>query len=120
MDQPSIVRKLVLGGASTYIVDRFGNTALHLACEINSLECIKALLDPINNYEYANNILQYKPKIDFPYAYIDEYNYSGKFIIIFFVNVILISLYFIYASTTKILEWLLCNQLQSVSFSNTD
>ncbi|XP_078389631.1 uncharacterized protein LOC144671552 [Cetorhinus maximus] len=42
--QSSIVRQLVANGASRVLLDRNGQTAVHLACEHSSLECLQALL----------------------------------------------------------------------------
>ncbi|XP_078061691.1 uncharacterized protein bcl3 [Mustelus asterias] len=40
----SIVRQLVTSGASRVLLDRNGQTAVHLACEHSSLECLQSLL----------------------------------------------------------------------------
>nr|XP_054367533.1 B-cell lymphoma 3 protein-like [Mirounga angustirostris] len=42
---PSVVRLLVLAGASPMALDRHGQTAAHLACEHRSPTCLRALLD---------------------------------------------------------------------------
>ncbi|XP_041032627.1 B-cell lymphoma 3 protein homolog [Carcharodon carcharias] len=42
--QSSIVRQLVANGASRVLLDRNGQTAVHLACEHSSLECLQSLL----------------------------------------------------------------------------
>ncbi|XP_014392865.1 PREDICTED: B-cell lymphoma 3 protein, partial [Myotis brandtii] len=42
---PSVVRLLVMSGASPMALDRHGQTAAHLACEHRSPTCLRALLD---------------------------------------------------------------------------
>ncbi|XP_054444429.1 B-cell lymphoma 3 protein isoform X2 [Pteronotus mesoamericanus] len=42
---PSVVRLLVIAGASPMALDRHGQTAAHLACEHRSPTCLRALLD---------------------------------------------------------------------------
>lgn len=42
---PSVVRVLVMAGASPMALDRHGQTAAHLACEHRSPACLRALLD---------------------------------------------------------------------------
>ncbi|XP_045148616.1 B-cell lymphoma 3 protein [Echinops telfairi] len=42
---PSVVRLLVMAGASPMALDRHGQTAVHLACEHRSPTCLRALLD---------------------------------------------------------------------------
>ncbi|XP_072822987.1 B-cell lymphoma 3 protein isoform X1 [Vicugna pacos] len=42
---PSVVRLLVMAGASPMALDRHGQTAAHLACEHRSPACLRALLD---------------------------------------------------------------------------
>ncbi|XP_059841149.1 NF-kappa-B inhibitor alpha-like [Hypanus sabinus] len=44
---PEVTRELVQAGADPESTDYLGNTALHLACEQENLECMNALLDPI-------------------------------------------------------------------------
>ncbi|XP_014219233.1 NF-kappa-B inhibitor cactus-like [Copidosoma floridanum] len=50
-NQPKIVRSLVLAGANMSIKNYQGNTALHLACISGSLDCAKALTEPVAAYE---------------------------------------------------------------------
>ncbi|XP_026551364.1 NF-kappa-B inhibitor epsilon [Pseudonaja textilis] len=44
LEQFEVVKALILKGVNTALQDRNGNTALHLACEQQSLECVKLLL----------------------------------------------------------------------------
>ncbi|XP_072836375.2 B-cell lymphoma 3 protein isoform X1 [Pogona vitticeps] len=44
-DQPALVKLLLSHGASPMVLDRNGQTALHLACEHGSLRCLQELLD---------------------------------------------------------------------------
>ncbi|XP_060549821.1 B-cell lymphoma 3 protein [Pantherophis guttatus] len=43
--QPSLVKLLLSHGASPMVLDRHGQTALHLACEHSSLRCLQELLE---------------------------------------------------------------------------
>ncbi|XP_051900112.1 NF-kappa-B inhibitor alpha-like isoform X2 [Pristis pectinata] len=43
---PGVTRELVQAGADLECTDNLGNTALHLACEQENLECVSSLLDP--------------------------------------------------------------------------
>lgn len=44
LEQLEVVKALILKGVNTALQDRNGNTALHLACEQQSLECVELLL----------------------------------------------------------------------------
>ncbi|XP_072130625.1 NF-kappa-B inhibitor alpha-like [Mobula birostris] len=46
MGLPAVTRELVQAGADLECTDNLGNTALHLACEQESLECMDSLLNP--------------------------------------------------------------------------
>ena len=50
-NQPSLVRRLVVGGARTCSRDQEGNTPLHLASKRGHLQCAEALLRPISAEE---------------------------------------------------------------------
>lgn len=45
LDQPDAVRALVLKGASRVLQDRHGDTALHVACQRQHLDCARCLLE---------------------------------------------------------------------------
>ncbi|KAM9234754.1 NF-kappa-B inhibitor epsilon isoform 2-T2 [Dugong dugon] len=45
LDQPGAVRALVLKGASRVLQDRHGDTALHVACQRQHLDCARCLLE---------------------------------------------------------------------------
>lgn len=78
--RPYITRKLLLAGAKTGCEDKNGNTALHLACKMNNLACVEALLNKTLIYrDMVNTVFMYKPKIDLPHMYINEWNYDGEF-----------------------------------------
>ena len=51
VNQPRMVRRLVVAGATTDIRDREGNTPLHLAARRGLRECASALLTPISRDE---------------------------------------------------------------------
>eukprot|EP00118_Oscarella_pearsei_P017684 m.177408 g.177408 ORF g.177408 m.177408 type:complete len:939 (+) comp39158_c2_seq68:4396-7212(+) len=57
-NQPNIVEKLVLSGASTSVPDRSGNTPAHIACKKGETKCLEALLrrpDPMQGQnKYAD------------------------------------------------------------------
>jgi len=56
-NQAPLVRRLVVGGASVLLRDRFGNTPLHLACRDGALDCAKALLFPVSQEERRRALL---------------------------------------------------------------
>jgi len=55
-NQPVVVRRLVVAGAATHILDQEGNTPLHHACSRGYLECAKNLLRPISGDEVQNSV----------------------------------------------------------------
>lgn len=55
MEQPHIVEKLLKAGCDPRVVDRNGNTALHIACRRGSLTCF-AVLTQINT-QHLRSIL---------------------------------------------------------------
>jgi ankyrin only family protein len=81
--QSRIVRRLVCAGARTDIVDRHGNTPLHLATEAGDLACVKALTDPITVAETTAAGLQYTSNQRPPHPpELDMCNYEGRHIFI--------------------------------------
>lgn len=51
MNQPPVVRALLILGASLTSRDRNGNTALHLACKLGDIECVRQLTAPFSEME---------------------------------------------------------------------
>lgn len=43
--QTSLVKKLIEGGADVNLMDRHGQTALHLACQDGDVNCVHAIRD---------------------------------------------------------------------------
>lgn len=52
--QASVVRRLLIFGASAMIRDGNGNTPLHAACEMGDLNSVKEILRPITAPEFRN------------------------------------------------------------------
>lgn len=86
-NQPRITRFLLLAGAKPYIVDVNGNTALHLACEMNHSKCVEALCDQISNSDKNYYRFKYIPETVPPQDYINEVNYDGKFTVVISNNI---------------------------------
>lgn len=59
------------------IRDQRGNTALHLACQIGDLECVKALLKPVQVMETNSANLQYDAFMQQVPQNLEERNYDG-------------------------------------------
>ena len=71
--QSDIARQLVLAGADINIRAKDGNTALHMACYQNDLECLKALTQPMSDIEQ-----QQYPQFNMLQHYdIENVNYEG-------------------------------------------
>lgn len=74
--QHLLVRRLLVGGASVTCRDRIGCTPLHVACRNGHIECVAALLEPVNHAELKQ--LQY----NIPYQAIpqdlNDRNYEGQ------------------------------------------
>jgi len=75
--QARIARCLVVAGANVDIRDRRGNTALHLACQIGDLECVKALMEPITVAETNTANLRYDAVMQQLPQNLEERNYDG-------------------------------------------
>jgi len=75
--QARIARCLLVAGANVDIRDRRGNTALHLACQIGDLECVKALMEPITVAETNTANLQYDAFMQQLPQNLEERNYDG-------------------------------------------
>ncbi|XP_067010124.2 NF-kappa-B inhibitor cactus isoform X2 [Anabrus simplex] len=76
--QPRIVRRLLVAGARVDVRDREGNTALHLACEIGDLECVRSLMEPITVAEAQTASLQYSSYQQQVPQDLEERNYDGQ------------------------------------------
>lgn len=75
--QARIARCLLVAGANVDVRDRRGNTALHLACQIGDLECVKALMEPITVAETNTANLQYDAFMQEVPQNLEERNYDG-------------------------------------------
>lgn len=75
--QARIARCLLVAGANVDIRDRRGNTALHLACQIGDLECVKALMEPVTVAETNTANLQYDAFMQQVPQNLEERNYDG-------------------------------------------
>ncbi|PNF37277.1 hypothetical protein B7P43_G00429 [Cryptotermes secundus] len=76
--QARIARCLLVAGATVDIRDRRGNTALHLACQIGDLECVKALTEPVTVAETKTANLQYAAFQQQVPQNLEERNYDGQ------------------------------------------
>lgn len=81
-DQSDIVRRLILAGATADKRNKWGNTALHIACERGCLQVAKAILKPITPTEMNANVQSYRApdskSIQRQSNSIDLANYEGK------------------------------------------
>jgi len=77
MNQPNIVRRLVVAGATTDIRDLEGNTPLHLASKRGYLECAEALLRSISVDELREASVAALPR-DNLHQILDLKNYHGE------------------------------------------
>ncbi|XP_014250258.1 NF-kappa-B inhibitor cactus isoform X2 [Cimex lectularius] len=76
--QPRIVRRLVCAGANTRIVDKSGNTPLHLATACGDLLCVRALTEQVTVAEVSAAQLRYVPEPRQPHPpELDVFNYDG-------------------------------------------
>lgn len=58
VNQPEVVRKLVVAGAEVTSQDKDGNTALHIACRNGNLSVITSLIQPVQQNETSQ--IKYK------------------------------------------------------------
>lgn len=77
MNQPNLVRRLVVAGATTDIRDLEGNTPLHLASKRGYLECAEALLRSIAVDELREASVSAEPR-DNLRLILDLKNYNGE------------------------------------------
>merc|ERR1712121_19479 len=75
-NQPNIVRKLVVAGATTQIIDQEGNTPLHHACGRGLLECAQNLLKPISIDEVQDSALRLEQ--NYLHQVLDQTNHKGE------------------------------------------
>merc|ERR1712121_438062 len=75
-NQPNIVRKLVVAGATTQIIDQEGTTPLHHACGRGLLECAQNLLKPISIDEVQDSALRLEQ--NYLHQVLDQTNHKGE------------------------------------------
>jgi len=75
-NQPTMVRKLVVAGATTQIVDQEGNTPLHHACSRGFLACAENLLKPISREEVQDSALCLEQ--NYLHQVLDMTNHKGE------------------------------------------
>eukprot|EP00092_Neocalanus_flemingeri_P006219 GFUD01006693.1.p1 GENE.GFUD01006693.1~~GFUD01006693.1.p1 ORF type:complete len:392 (-),score=68.91 GFUD01006693.1:220-1395(-) len=78
MNQPSMVRRLVVAGATTSIRDQEGNTPLHLASKRGYLECAEALLRSISVEELKEASVVSSEVHNNLHTILDLKNYHGE------------------------------------------
>jgi len=77
LGEARLARLLVCAGAALDVLDRYGNTPLHLAIQADSLACVRAIIDPVTTPETQAARLQYSPH-PYPHKNIANiYNYEG-------------------------------------------
>ena len=74
-NQVSLIRRLVVAGADTVSRDKEGNMAIHLGCRNNSLDILRALLEPVTNEEQKTNNYDIAVQ-NLPYI-VNSKNYDG-------------------------------------------
>uniref|UniRef100_A0A182JPW0 Protein cactus (TOLL pathway signalling) n=1 Tax=Anopheles christyi TaxID=43041 RepID=A0A182JPW0_9DIPT len=72
-EQPKIVRRLLIAGINQNIRDMDGNTALHLACGLGSVNIVKELLSPSLCSDITQSVSHIKVSQD-----VELWNYDGK------------------------------------------
>ena len=78
VNQPRMVRRLVVAGATTNIRDREGNTPLHLAAKRGFKECAVALLSPISTDELREANINTGANPSNLHSVLDLTNYNGE------------------------------------------
>ena len=78
VNQPAMVRQLVVAGAATDIRDREGNTPLHLAARRGLKECAVALLSPIRSDELREAAVAGATHTTDLHAVLNTKNYNGE------------------------------------------
>jgi len=78
MNEPNMVRRLVVAGATTNIRDQEGNTPLHLASKRGSLECAEALLRSISVEELKEASVVSSEVHNNLHSILDLKNYHGE------------------------------------------
>lgn len=78
VNQPRLVRRLVVAGATTDIRDREGNTPLHLAAKRGFKECAAALLSPISTPELREADIPNAARPTHLHVVLDLKNYNGE------------------------------------------
>merc|ERR1711936_172527 len=78
MNQPNMVRRLVVAGATTSIRDQEGNTPLHLASKRGHLECAEALLRSISTEELKEACVNASSSHLTLHKILDTKNYQGE------------------------------------------
>ncbi|CAH0555926.1 unnamed protein product [Brassicogethes aeneus] len=76
--QHQIVRLLLVAGAKKSPRDIRGNTPLHVACQNGDIDCIKALLDPVQKIERDLLNLSYQPPQIYNDVDLNQWNYVGQ------------------------------------------
>jgi len=78
MNQPNMVRRLVVAGATTGIRDQEGNTPLHLSSKRGYLECAEALLRSISVEELKEASVVSSEEHNNLHSILDLKNYHGE------------------------------------------
>merc|ERR1712032_1339645 len=78
MNQPNMVRRLIVAGATSDIRDLEGNTPLHLASKRGYLECAEALLRSISTEELKEACVNASSSHMTLHKILDTKNYQGE------------------------------------------